>query len=260
MLLGAQAGDRHQSAVCQTRQLALYRTGTCADQTDQLGGKETALRLTEQKCQHPLLCHGKQRTGQACTLGSLGNLGFNFPTHIGHINTHFGYIQADRCSNSVIAPQKLRYVSHFSDCATLSGAQGAFTSPLFRTSRCLVRWQRIEPGRFFNDQPRQPHAGLDIAASQGTAVKAPADGYVISTGEYFFNGNTVFIDHGQGMITMYCHLNHIDVKTGQHIKRGELIGTVGQTGRATGAHLHWSVILNRTMVDPELFLQNRMVE
>lgn len=108
--------------------------------------------------------------------------------------------------------------------------------------------------RYFNDQPRQPHSGLDIAAPQGTPVKAPADGFVISTGEYFFNGNTVFIDHGQGMITMYCHLNSIAATTGQEIKRGELIGTVGQTGRVTGAHLHWSVILNRTMVDPELFL------
>lgn len=114
--------------------------------------------------------------------------------------------------------------------------------------------------RFFNDQPRQPHSGLDIAAPQGTPVKAPADGYVISTGDYFFNGNTVFIDHGQGMITMYCHLNHMDVKTGQKINRGELIGTVGQTGRATGTHLHWSVILNRTMVDPELFLQTKIVK
>lgn len=114
--------------------------------------------------------------------------------------------------------------------------------------------------RFFNDQPRQPHSGLDIGAPQGTPVKAPANGYVVNTDDYFFNGNTVFIDHGQGMITMYCHLNSIAVKTGQEIKKGELIGTVGQTGRVTGAHLHWSVILNRTMVDPELFLQGKMVK
>ena len=108
--------------------------------------------------------------------------------------------------------------------------------------------------RFFNDQPRNPHSGLDIAAIQGTPIKAASSGKVVNTGEYFFNGNTVFIDHGQGMITMYCHLHTIDVDNGQNLERGEVIGTVGQTGRVTGAHLHWSVILNNVMVNPELFL------
>ncbi len=108
--------------------------------------------------------------------------------------------------------------------------------------------------RFFNKQPRSPHKGLDIAAAKGTPVKAPAAGSVVETGDYFFNGNTVFIDHGRGLITMYCHLDTIGVEPGQAIGRGEPLGTVGKTGRVTGAHLHWSVLLNRTMVDPGLFL------
>jgi len=107
--------------------------------------------------------------------------------------------------------------------------------------------------RFFNGQARRPHAGLDIAASAGTPVNAPAAGTVIGTGDYFFNGNTIFLDHGQGLITMYCHLSQVGVKRNQHVAAGEVIGAVGKTGRATGAHLHWSVILNRTMVDPALF-------
>lgn len=108
--------------------------------------------------------------------------------------------------------------------------------------------------RIFNGQPRNPHAGLDVAVASGAPVKAPAAGIVANTGDYFFNGNTVFIDHGQGLITAYMHLSRIDVRAGQAVKRGDLLGAAGATGRVTGAHLHWAVILNNTAVDPQLFL------
>ncbi len=108
--------------------------------------------------------------------------------------------------------------------------------------------------RFFNGQARNPHAGLDVAVGTGAPIVAPAEGFIVNTGEYFFNGNTVFIDHGQGLITAYMHLSRIDVRVGQAVKKGDIIGAVGATGRVTGPHLHWAVILNNTPVDPELFL------
>ncbi len=108
--------------------------------------------------------------------------------------------------------------------------------------------------RFFNGEERNPHSGLDFAVPAGTPVKAPADGVVTIVDDYFFNGKTVFIDHGQGLVTMYCHLSASDVVVGQAVKRGQVIARVGSTGRATGPHLHWNVSLNGQRVDPAIFI------
>ncbi|MBC3302488.1 M23 family metallopeptidase [Pseudomonas sp. SWRI18] len=108
--------------------------------------------------------------------------------------------------------------------------------------------------RFFNGEERNPHSGLDFAVPAGTPIKTPANGKVILVGNYFFNGNTVFVDHGQGFISMFCHMSTIDVKVGQQLARGAVVGKVGSTGRATGPHMHWNVSLNDARVDPAIFI------
>ncbi|NDP40252.1 MAG: M23 family metallopeptidase [Rhodoferax sp.] len=158
-----------------------------------------------------------------------------------------------------LAPQdQARYERERVHLATV---MATFSDPL--TLASILRMQVPTPGRrsssfglrrVFNGQARSPHSGMDIAASTGTPVVAPLPGRVIDTGDYFFNGNTVWLDHGGGLLSMMCHLSEIDVQPGDLLKTGERLGAVGATGRVTGPHLHWGVLLNRAMVDPALFL------
>ena len=109
--------------------------------------------------------------------------------------------------------------------------------------------------RIFNGIPKSPHSGTDIAAAAGTPVRASADGIVVLSGkDYFYTGNMVIIDHGRGLQTIYAHLQEAKVTEGQGVKKGEVIGLVGSTGRANGAHLHWGASLNGVRFNPRSLL------
>lgn len=130
--------------------------------------------------------------------------------------------------------------------------------PVARTDLSLPASGRLSSRfglrRVFNGEPRAPHTGLDVAVPAGTPIRAPADGVVSEVGDFYFNGKTVFVDHGQGFVSMVCHLSQASVEVGQPVRRGEALGQSGSSGRATGPHLHWSVYLNGAAVDPALFI------
>ncbi|WP_051694488.1 M23 family metallopeptidase [Desulfohalovibrio reitneri] len=104
--------------------------------------------------------------------------------------------------------------------------------------------------RFFNDQPRSPHRGLDLRGARGTPVKAAASGKVILAGDHYFAGRSVYLDHGQGVVSMYFHLSQIGVREGQLVSAGEPVGEIGSSGRVTGPHLHFGLSLAGQSVDP----------
>ena len=109
--------------------------------------------------------------------------------------------------------------------------------------------------RILGGVPKSPHLGLDVAAPPGTPVVAPASGTVrLAHGPFLLEGNLVMLDHGHGLVSAFLHLSRIDVREGEQVRRGEPIGLVGMTGRATGPHLHWALSWREVKLDPGLFV------
>jgi murein DD-endopeptidase MepM/ murein hydrolase activator NlpD len=129
-----------------------------------------------------------------------------------------------------------------------------FRLPLAEPLEALPAGGRFGHRRVINGRPRSPHGGADYSAAAGRAVLAAADGTVAMVADQFFGGNAVFVDHGDRLITIYMHMSRVDVAEGQDVTRGERVGAVGSTGRATGPHLHFGVRWRGARVDPALLL------
>ncbi|HJD96983.1 MAG TPA: M23 family metallopeptidase [Mailhella massiliensis] len=110
--------------------------------------------------------------------------------------------------------------------------------------------------RVFNGQPRAPHKGTDMRSPEGANVKAAADGVVLLAEKQYFGGNSVYIDHGQGVVSTYAHLSSFDVKAGERVRKGQVIGRSGSTGRVTGPHLHFGLLVQGVAVDAMPLLQD----
>jgi murein DD-endopeptidase MepM/ murein hydrolase activator NlpD len=129
-----------------------------------------------------------------------------------------------------------------------------FALPLATPLDPLPAGGRFGHRRVINGRPRSPHGGSDYSVAGGTPVLAAADGTVAMVADQFFGGNAVFVDHGDGLLSMYMHLSRVDVTEGQALRRGERVGAVGSTGRATGPHLHFGLRWRGARIDPALLL------
>ena len=134
------------------------------------------------------------------------------------------------------------------------GGPARFTLPLGPPADPLPEGRYFAVYRIFNGEPKSRHTGSDYAIGLGNPVKSVADGTVVLTGDHFFAGKSVYVNHGDGLVSMYFHLDEIKVGKGEEVSRGDQVGTIGSTGRSTGPHLHLGVRWRGARVDPTLLL------
>jgi murein DD-endopeptidase MepM/ murein hydrolase activator NlpD len=159
------------------------------------------------------------------------------------------YVEPDRATLARIEREQRLLAGLWSKTAAEPSWRGTFLPPADGSPGSAFGLRR-----FFNGEPRSPHAGIDFRAPEGAPVRASNRGRVVLARELFFTGNTVVIDHGCGLFTLYVHLSELGVHRSEWVDRGREIGKVGMTGRATGPHLHFAVRLGDARIDPEALL------
>ena len=164
---------------------------------------------------------------------------------IQHLTLPKGKVDLDPPTLIRVKKEKKRMLAVFRDSLPVKLWQGNFIAPVSGRRQGTFGRKRI-----LNGQPRRPHTGEDISAPEGEPIVATNGGRVVLVGDYFFNGQSIVIDHGFGLFSMYFHLSEISVAEGERLKRGQIIGKVGKTGRVTGPHLHWGMRLNGARIDP----------
>lgn len=189
------------------------------------------IRLTdrfgkEQVCDHPIKIRPKE-----------------FPTR--RLTVDEKFVTPPQEVLSRIEEEGKRVAAIFAQISEQPYWQGAFVQPVPGPSISSFGKRNI-----MNGKPRSPHSGADFDAETGTPIDAPNGGIVVLAEDLYYSGNTVIIDHGQGLYSLFAHLSRYSVKPGDRVARGDVVGRVGATGRVTGPHLHWSVRLVGTRVDP----------
>jgi murein DD-endopeptidase MepM/ murein hydrolase activator NlpD len=159
------------------------------------------------------------------------------------------YVEPDRATLARIQREQRLLAGLWSKTAAEPYWRGTFLPPADGSPGSAFGLRR-----FFNGEPRSPHAGIDFRAPEGAPVRASNRGRVVLARDLFFTGNTVVIDHGCGLFTLYVHLSELGVHRGESVDRGQEIGKVGRTGRATGPHLHFAVRLGDARIDPAALL------
>lgn len=203
-----------------------------------------AIGLDQEPGSYTVSVRASGETGPALNSTSrLSVLPKSFPEQ--HLTVEEKYVSPPARAQDRIARERRRLDALYSRRSVRPTSGTPFERPVpgEPTSRFGLR-------RFFNGQPRSPHSGLDLRASTGTPVAASGPGEVVLADDLYFSGNTVILDHGAGLFTIYAHLSRIDVVEGHHVPAGTVLGLSGATGRVTGPHLHWGARVGQVVVDP----------
>ena len=161
-----------------------------------------------------------------------------------------GFDQLSPQSLELIRIERADFALAFSTSAAERFWEGPFIRPVPQESSSSFGYRRI-----INGKPRAPHTGADLRAPVGTEVLAANHGRVVLTGDYFFAGKSVVLDHGGGLYTMYFHLSEFKVDAGAMVRRGDVLALSGMSGRVTGPHLHWAARLGNARIDPMELIQ-----